>query len=243
MSRMLLLSCLSVSVFLGLVLATEVRGLDPADVHEMVIYNGTARTVQFTGKKDLPLADRISLESVNLALNEMALQGELVSLRSQYVNDEKSLEARRRNVQQLLYGCSSTSNVWYYPGVQYPRYPWLYPFAYAPYGAPNIPALLNSVTYSLANGVGDEGRLKAELAHTLSSPAAAEAAAAARRSADAALARVGLSAVGRDFVVLKDGTRIEGKIVKEDPDWVTLDLGGPKEQVRMAEIVRIGRAK
>ena len=47
-----------------------------------------------------------------------------------------------------------------------------------------------------------------------------------------------------DLVVLKDGTRIQGKITKEDADWLTIQVGlkNPREEkVRMSEVMRVSK--
>src|SRR5262249_62172057 len=52
-------------------------------------------------------------------------------------------------------------------------------------------------------------------------------------------------AAGRDFVVLKNGERIEGTILAKegDADFLVIDTGSPKEFVRKSEIERRGEAK
>lgn len=165
----------------------------PAGVHEMVIYNGPVRSVHLIGDKGMPIARRAALLEAERALNEIALQADLATLQRQYVSDETVQEARRRTVQLLLYGYSSATDSWaYWSGANY-RWSWAFPFGYSPYRDWGYSLGSRLATqYGLGQGVGDEGRIKAELARPLGTPAASDAAAAARRELDAALGRAGL---------------------------------------------------
>jgi hypothetical protein len=140
--------------------------------HRMEIYNGPNRTVYH-----IPIgasaADQAKMRDADRAENDAALADQLASLRRQYVSDESFLQARRTNVQQLLYGYSSQTNFGYdlgwggwgwggYGG--YLNY-FGYGYPYFGYGA--------SSSNSLMWGIGDEGVIKRELARTLAVPYAA----------------------------------------------------------------------
>jgi hypothetical protein len=180
---------------LGLLPATALRAQDKA-LHKMEIFNGSVRTVHYFLDRDAP-AERAALSELERAENETALAGELAALRRQYVNDERFLEARRTNVQQLLYGYSTQYGTGLYAGWNYDWSPFgrssfaCYPFGglgYGgyPYGGSGgypyggyygyppfyFGALAGTSAKSLSFGVGDEGRIKAEMARTLAGQAA-----------------------------------------------------------------------
>src|SRR5438270_12260113 len=108
------------------------------------------------------------------------------------------MESRGHQVQMLLYGYSSETGsggltgAAPFAGYPYaPRYGYPYLYAGSPYfGAFGYGA---TATNSLANGSGDEGVLKTELARTWSAQATPERVAELRRDRDAAVARVSQS--------------------------------------------------
>jgi hypothetical protein len=152
----------------------QVSGLRAQDksFHQMEILNGTVRTVHYFLDNATP-AEAAELRWREQTENDVALAGELSALRRQYVNDERFMENRRTNVQQLLYGYSTEYAVSLYPGWNYGwGGGWYgYPFGFG-YGYPGFYGnMAGTAAHSLAFGVGDEGRIKTEMAHTLAGQA------------------------------------------------------------------------
>jgi hypothetical protein len=148
------------------------------DVHKMEILNGSTRTVHYFADRATP-QEHAALAELTRLENESALADELVLLRRQYVNDERLFEAHRTNVQRLLYGYSTQYSAGLYPEY-WPGYGWnwgwggysfgnwggglgVYPYLYGGY--------YGTSSRSLAHGVGDEGRIKTEMARTLAAQA------------------------------------------------------------------------
>jgi len=234
----------------------------PPGVHAMEIYNGTMRTVHYFPSSTSP-SEVAALRELEQAENEMALSDRLLDLRRQYVSDERLLEARRFSQQMLLYGYSTQTAALaaYGPGVGGYPYGGLYGYAGVggyPYLGGGVVGGGSSSTASLAYGVGDEGAIKTDIARVLAAQATPDARARATQNLDRALAQAGqFDSLRRDLkivpvtqrapegdvLVLKDGTRVQGKITKEDADWVTMKTGSGdrtwEERVRMSEVVRI----
>src|SRR5438876_3164060 len=82
--------------------------------HALEIFNGPMRTVHYFADRAAP-QEQAALNELTRLENEAALTGELALLRRQYVNDERFLEARRTNVQHLLYGYSTQYSAGLYP--------------------------------------------------------------------------------------------------------------------------------
>jgi hypothetical protein len=238
-------------------------------VHKMEIFNGPIKTTHYFSTNTSP-GEQASLRDLERSENEMTLADQTLALRLQYVNDERALQARKRQVQELLYGYNSeTSNAFgVFGGGSYGGFPYAYPFV-SPFGGTGLYAGAYatgsaSSSNTLAVGIGDEGPIKTDMAKVIAGQATPEYAALVSRNYDAALARVGesdrlrggIKAVigevpsggrGPDVVMLKDGSRVEGAIAKEDADWLVMNTGtkdNPREEkVRMSEVVRISRSK
>jgi hypothetical protein len=256
-----------------------------ARVHKMEIYNGPYRTVHYFTDGASP-GDEAALRDLERAENEAAVADQVSSLRRLYVANERALEQRRGQVQPLLYGYSSeyTASLVTPAPTFLPRrnfgwagfptpfavgsgyYYGAYPYSVYPYGAggggfgsspfPVVGGMVGTVSNSLAHGVSDEGRLRAEVLRPMTTP---EYAAQLRRNYDSAVARVADSpalrenkilAVGNpsadkapDLVVLKDGTRIEGVIQKETDTHIVIQ-GKDKRtvQVLKSEVTQVWRA-
>jgi hypothetical protein len=150
----------SVCSAVALTLTAGVRAQDKS-FHQMEIFNGSARTVHYFLDHATP-AEALELSRHETAENEFLLTAELSALRRQYINDERFLQARRTNVQQLLYGYSTEYAVSLYPAWGYGWYG--YPFGFGfPYLYGNM---TGTAAHSLAFGVGDEGVIKNEIART-----------------------------------------------------------------------------
>jgi hypothetical protein len=235
------------------------------NVHQMEIFNGPYRTTHYIYRGDSP-SEAATLRDLERSENEVAIADELQRLRLQYVRNERDFEQRRHDVQKLLYGYNSDYTASLYTttgfsgGYGYPYWGGYWPNGYGYYGAYGFGSGA-SASNTLAVGVGDEGRIKTEIARTLAGQATPEYAAMAVRAHGVAVARVGESdnlrkgmgyaaaerpvAAGRDFVVLKNGERIEGTILAKegDADFLVIDTGSHKEFVRKSEIERRGEAK
>lgn len=251
----------------------------PPDVYRMEIYNGPMRTVHYVTPSYMSPGDSASLRELEKAENELALVDQFFNLRAQYAMNEQALEAKRRTMQELLYGYNRDESTSYNYGASGPAvalgaggivggYPGMYGFLGNGWGGNwyGQGAASSDTSHTLAVGVGmNEGAIKTAMAQNLMSPALSEGAALAYRNYKAALARIddsprlrdgmGLpeSKVGAaspagfdasaDVIFLKDGSKIMGKIAKEDADWLTVETAGKRtEKVRMTEVTRISRA-
>ena len=128
------------------------------DVHQLVIYNGGLRTVQYFGKDDAAARDRARRE------NEASI-GDLVrEIQVAYLKNELAMEATRHRMQMLLYGYSTTFGYSEFPsGVFDGGYRGLWGGWGWGGGGGGYPAGLGTTTYGLQYGIGDEGALKREL--------------------------------------------------------------------------------
>jgi len=123
----------------------------------------------------------------------------------------------------------------------------------------------SSINQSLANGVGHEGALKTAMAPVIAGQANSDFATSAGRAYTAALNRAGESdamrtALGmpkRGVVTAGDveprhviltlkagaGDKVDGSLVDEDADWITVATATDEVSVRKADVVRIERRK
>jgi hypothetical protein len=248
---------------LGLVLTTAALAGEPGQ-HRMVIYNGTTRTVHYFVDGASP-SELATLRDLERAENEAAVSDQLLALRREYVSNERFLENRRQNVQQLLYGYSTDFTTGYYGGAGYGfGYPYYGGYAVAPGGGA-------STSLSLAYGVGDEGALKTAMSRTLAEQATPEHTARANRDLNVALARTGESsgpvraAVGvadkggirpatyREeddgfhlpkkgsavTLTTKQGEKVEGTVVSESGSWVTLDTKAGTRMLAKSNVIDV----
>ncbi len=139
---------------------------------------------------------------------------------------------------------------------------------YGGYGYGVGPGFANSsstVSQSLAHGVGDEGALKTAMAPVIASQANSEFATAAGRTYTAALNRAGESDAVRTALGLNPrgvataaaeqprhvvltlkpgaGDKVDGALVDEDADWITVGTAAGEVSVRKADVVRIEHPK
>jgi hypothetical protein len=237
--------------------------------HRLVIENGPSRTVHYISR-DLSPGEESALRDLERAENGMAFAEELQNLRRLYLRNERLLELRRGQVNPLLYGYSSEYAAGLFPGVVATAYGGFAGYPYAGgfgnvggiFAYPGAAAALGTATNTLAFGLGNEGVIKNEMAHTLADPAASAAAdAAAARAArayDTALARVADTRLGKDFrlvreeraagprvtlVMKKDNEKIAGNLVSDDGEWITVETDKEEVTVRRADVDRIVRVK
>jgi len=188
--------------------------VDQSDIHRMVIYNGSKRTVHYVSKSNSP-AEQAALRNLERAENEAADAEALLELRRQYVATESALEARRRQVQMQLYGRSyetrnsasmgGTTTTFGPQSVDAPLlttgfgFPFGGGFGYGGFGNPTYGQQpINTETFrlktdsrvsqSLAHGIGDEGQFKREMVAQMARHASPEHAAAAYQAYTTALA-------------------------------------------------------
>jgi hypothetical protein len=241
----------------------------PPGVHKMVVLNGGSTAVHYFSTGLSPGEDA-ALRELERTENEANLAADLQALRRQYVADEQLLQARRTAVQFGLYGRSitDTSASAFAFGGYGPFFggfsPW---YGYGSFGAPyGFVADSRTVNQSLANGVGDEGRIKEAMAPVLAASSAPEATTAAARACTAAVGRAaksdklrtalnlggkgGVVAAGAELaphvkLTLKDGDKtVEGTLIDENADWITVDTGNKEEvSVRKADVTRITRMR
>lgn len=172
---------------------------DKAGVPRMEIYNGTLRTVHyFTG--GMSPGEQMALRDLERAENDVALADQIQMLKRQYISDEHGLEARRRQVQQLLYGQSTAYNVGFYPqlpfigGAMSGALPYTYGYGYGGggfygYGSGYTGSESGIEARSAAFGVGNEGVVKNEIARSLTISATPEAMAQSNRQLGTAMAK------------------------------------------------------
>jgi hypothetical protein len=227
-------------------------------VYRIEIFNGPVRSVHYVAPGASP-SEELALRELARAGNEIELVDQLQALRMQYVIDEQALEARRRAVQSVLYGQAIQSSSFgaYAMGAAYgPGY-----YSYPYYGAGAVAPYFQygssvSVLQNAALGVGDEGCIKGALAPVLARQASPEYAVQAYQAYNASLSNAvallnrgrapGVPAVGPEIikprvatVTLKGGEKIEGRLLREDPEWVVVDTGMEEVRVRPSEVVRI----
>jgi len=163
-------------------------------VHRMEIINGLTQNVRYFGGTLTP-DEAATVRELERLENEMAYVRNLTALKQQYVTSERVLEPHRRMVQLQLYGVDITqtsyaTGVPYGYGGYYGRSNVLPAYAYASYGNYSAPMVGiggvtdRSVSYGLANGVGNEGPVKEALSRTLAQQATPEYAASLERSYD-----------------------------------------------------------
>lgn len=196
-------------------------------VHRMVIQEGSNSRVSYIVSGNLSAEERAAVFNLERAENDLAYVRSLQRLKTQYVQSERTLEPKRRIVQEQLYGrrlyssSSSTAYVNYGGGYGYGYYgPFGYNVGYSPYyfggfnygyGYPgsiysSLAANTASETQSLQYGVGDEGRMKTVLSDVIARDSSPEYAAAALRNYEAALARAASSPVLSRDLGLKKST-------------------------------------
>jgi hypothetical protein len=164
----ILLPSVGALALLGALTPPPAHAQAPKDAHRLVIYNGPGRTVAYYDKAGSLLREP------SLAESEAELAGQVAALKVQYVKSERALEPRRRNLQSLLYGYSTVYPSGLYPSMAFSPYYYGTPYWGlswgwgAPYGGSYGGMGISS--YSLANGVGDQGDIMRALAPTLAQP-------------------------------------------------------------------------
>jgi len=235
-------------------------------IHRMEIWNGPVRTVHNFSRGFSP-GEVAALRALEHAEAGLAIADEVQGLRRLYLRNERVLEQRRGQVNPLLYGYSTESAAGGFDTSGYAGYG-RYPYAYL-YGGGGIASSgtfgFGSVTKTLASGIGNEGVIKNELAHTLTDASASDAYARAARAYDVAVARVAESdrlrtalgwrkgeaspvkeerwVGGQVSVTTKDGKMVDGKLVREEAEWITVETATEEVSLRKSEVTRIARPK
>jgi hypothetical protein len=126
-------------------------------------------------------------------------------------------------------------------------------------------ALVGSASNSLSFGVGTEGVIKDVLAQGLGQATTPEAISRATHAYETAMTRVAdsdrlraglgwgkgnVAAVGHErslggpvTLTLKDGKTMEGTLLREDAEWITIDTAKEEVSLRKSEVMRISRPK
>jgi hypothetical protein len=243
----------------------------PADVGQIEVYNGARRSVYFVAPNLSP-GDRASLRDLSRAESEAAYADDLLALKRQYVDSERALEPYRRTVQQQLYGFSTQSTYSGYVSNGFGGgYGGAYPYAFAnPYsngcgGGFNgyYGGASTTVSRSLANGVGDEGVIKAAMARELAAEANPEYATSVARGLESAYGRIATSdrlaksfnlsksnvvpaaatTPTRVILTLKGGDKVDGALYGEDSDWFRVETSTGTVSVRKSEVSRVEMPK
>jgi hypothetical protein len=151
---------------LACVLTTPLAAQEKGDTHQLVVYNGAARTVHYFGGDAAAARDRAARE------NEVSVADLRHALRVQYLQNERAMESRRHHLQMLLYGYTTSYPTSLYPSVIFESFyrnsgwGW-WGGGYSPAGQG-----FGVTTHGLQFGIGDEGPLKHELILGLGTPAA-----------------------------------------------------------------------
>jgi len=253
----------------------------PSDVNRLEIYNGLSRIVRYSGNGLSP-GEMASLRDMERLENEAGYTRNLQALKELYTTDERFLEPYRRSVQRQLYGLDVTRTSYGMGGLWNPAfggglgygglgYGGLPAYNLGGYGSAGYglyaPAMLGGTTTvnrSLANGVGDEGVVKASLARVMAQESTGEygaevnrayAQASSRASASPTLrvamglrsrpgdAGMGVGVSGTETspftLTLKGGDKVRGTKLTEDKDWYVLDTPDGKVKLRQSEVIRI----
>jgi hypothetical protein len=190
--------------------ARDARDARP-QVHRMEIYNGADQRVRYFGT-GLSSGDDIALRDLERTENELSYARNLLEMKREYAQSERILEPHRRQVQQELYGLSTTQTSYTglgFGGFGYApyTYPYLAPaagYAYAGYGAAvgyprfggfggglaGFASSDTTINRSLANGVGSEGVVKEAMASRMAQQATPEYATAIEARRDRAVAQL-----------------------------------------------------
>jgi hypothetical protein len=257
------------------------KAIEPG-VHRMEIYNGPIRTVAYV-YGGLSPSEAAAVRELERSENENILASEMLNLRTQYVAGERTFDAQRRFTQQQLFGFSGASMDTLVPtgtrrgqlgfistggGYGGMGYGWggYNGMGYSGFGynnggygmtALNAAGGFTSVdSVGLGQGVGDEGRIKTEMARTIASQATPEYAAKAAESLTAASTKAATYPVVRDSLNLKsspfalvDSTvavtlvlngkaeKFEGKVLGEQGDWLVLETKEGKRRILKSAIV------
>ncbi len=269
-----------VALMCGVALASSVFAQNSgrrAKVTQMEILNGTQRTVRYFGDNISP-GEASTLREVERLENERSYLNNLQALKDQYVVSERLLETNRRLVQLQQYGVESTrtsygtvSAMSGFGGYGYP-----YMLGYGINNNGGVAALAGeseTVTRTLADGVGPEGQIKAAMAQVLAQQSTEEYASKVNRAYDLAMLRASTSptlraaltlpnteAVQREqsrirlasgesappatvIVTLQDGEKIYGRKISEKGDFLVIDTANGSEEIRKSLVVRIQRGK
>jgi hypothetical protein len=236
-------------------------------IHRMTITVGPNRTVHYFAP-GLSSGELSSLRNLERAENEASFAEDLGAVRREYVNSEMRLEPHRRNVQQDLYGVSTVNGYsnfaggsFFGPGAYPYAVPYAYPFGYNGFTSGYFGGYTGTVARSLAFGMGDEGVFKNEMVKTIAAQATPEYLAGVGRRYDDALARVaandrlakGLGLTKSDVrpvaaeppvtVYLKGGEKVEGRLVRDDADWIAVETDKATVNVRRSEVTRVDQHK
>jgi len=151
--------------------------------HRMEIYNGPYRTVHYFSASGSSQADQAKLNEIERTENAAALGDQVHGLLGQYLANERVLERRRFQVQNLYYGHSNVISQWLIGGQAMGANPYAYDYYYpynygyyGPYygyyggGSGYWPGTVTSMN-GLA-GATDGGLIKAELARALAAQVA-----------------------------------------------------------------------
>jgi hypothetical protein len=211
------------------------------------ITNGTHTIVINNPSGPLGQGEEAALRNYEQADRWLAAVEQLQDLRGLYLRNEVALERRRGQVNPLLYGYSSEYGASSYAGGFGGGYPYSYPYGFGSFGYFSGGSSSSNVVNSIAQGIGNEGVVKNELAKALTDPSASVAYERALRNRDMAVARLPeklrgdigqagpKSLKGRrlTLVMKKDAEKITGNEVSEDADWITVELDEDKGEVRV----------
>jgi hypothetical protein len=231
-------------------------------VHRMEVYSGARLTVRYF-PVNLSPGEASSLRDLERTENEASYVQDLQELKAQYALSERYMELIRRLVQEDLYGKEITRTS-FTEAYAYSPYSagFFAPFwGYYGWGAGAFGGSTRSITLSLANGMGDEGKIKDAFAEVLAKESTSEYAASVNRDRDRAIARAsfyprvkkgaGIAAAADEdetppvVVTLKDGDEVMGDELDESTKgWVIVkSKDGTKVRVRASEVIKIEEGK
>jgi hypothetical protein len=212
-------------------------------------------------ENEISLSHQLAALRVQYVANERALESKRFEAQQQLLNAATNFfpGIYPDEVPAVtVYGALAFAGVPFGPGYYGPGrlgYP-LYGYGYnipAYLGTPTAPAGLSpSAATALSLGI-DEGQIKRELVRGLADQAKPEYVASLRQLAGQPVAQAGQTGGARPAgfkentasvtVTLKNGTKVEGRLVKEDADWLTLDTTAGQTRIRKSEVVSVTTPK
>lgn len=275
--------CWAVGIACALLLATPSlaqtssrasKKAKPGKVSQMEIFDGLKQSVRYFGENLSP-SENNTLREIERLENESLYVRNLQELKAQYVASERFLEPHRRLVQRQLYGVDLSRFSYGTSYLNYPNYGagyYGYPYVFSGNVGAAVAVAGESATesYSLANGVGSEGKIKEAMAMVLAQQSTPEYASSIDRAYDRVALRATTSPTLRAALnlpstedarkerdgtrladaetgvtlTLKGGDKIHGREMSEKGDWFIINLlDGGQTRVRQSEVVRVDMAK
>jgi uncharacterized membrane protein len=241
----------------------------PGGVHRMEIFNGPTRTVEFIYSGLSPSEESSVREMQRAANEALLADDLLALRRQYVRNERSFESRRHAVQELLYGYSNEESNTFTASAGGWGGwggYPFLSAYPYGSYPASFSSGFSGTTTNTLAYGVGDEGVIKTAMARTLAAQATPEYAAQANLALQNAVARgsqsdairtgLGMSKAepvaaagfettmaGADVVVTRTlegkNEKVEGKMVREDGNWLVIDTKDGRRTIPKSQVVDI----